>query len=51
MFPGYYEASPPVTVVLHMGGSTDSYLLAPRIQGPLNNASDSFCLAPVETLR
>jgi predicted acyl esterase len=32
MFPGYYQASPPVTIVLHMGGAADSYLLAPRIQ-------------------
>jgi predicted acyl esterase len=30
MFPGYYQASPPATVVLHMGGSADSYLLMPR---------------------
>jgi predicted acyl esterase len=38
MFPGYYEASPPGTIVLHMGGSADSYLLAPRMppRSPIN---------------
>lgn len=30
-FPGDYMASPAATVVLHLGGSADSYLLVPRI--------------------
>lgn len=29
-FPSYYQASPPATVVLHMGGPADSYLFIPR---------------------
>jgi predicted acyl esterase len=31
MFPGYFQASPPATVILHMGGSADSFLLVPRM--------------------
>ncbi len=31
MFPGHFAASPPATVVLHMGGPADSYLLVPRV--------------------
>jgi putative CocE/NonD family hydrolase len=31
MFPGDYHASPPATVVLHLGASADSYLLVPCV--------------------
>jgi putative CocE/NonD family hydrolase len=35
MFPAAYQASPPATVVLHLGGPADSHLLVPRIGAAL----------------